>query len=203
MIVIAICGTALCWECQQVHISPNMAWLHTVPWQDRTWLGPCHTHTLHNTCYAKWGRGHYKPHIKKKRGMGHYIPHKQGMRRYTTQKGTMGIFYATHETNNRTLNTQQNKESLCTTNLILMKFTVTPRRFREVHHVPSCSLFRGCQFIVHTRPQSSWTSLQPDNTGHRWQLQPLPNSCPNININSASSSWGGPGFTILNHNFMC
>lgn len=54
--------------------------------------------------------------------MGHYIPHKQGMRRYTTQKGTMGIFYATHETNNRTLNTTKQRK------LVYNKFD-----FDEIH----------------------------------------------------------------------
>ena len=148
------------WNCTLLRMSAGahfsqhgMATYSTMTRPNMTRAMP-HTHTP-QYMLCKMGQRTLQTTHKKKRGMGHYIPHKQGMRRYTTQKGTMGIFYATHETNNRTLNTQQNKESLCTTNLILMKFTVTPRRFREVHHVPSCSLFRGCQFIVHTRPQSS------------------------------------------------
>ena len=116
------------WNCTSLRMSAGahfsqhgMATYSTMTRPNMTLAMP--HHTLYNTCYAKWGRGHYKPHIKKKKGMGHYTPHKQGMRRYTTQKGTMGIFYATRETNNGTLSTQQNKESLRKTNLILMKFT--------------------------------------------------------------------------------
>ena len=120
------------------HFSQHgMATYSTMTRPNMTWAMP-HTHTP-QYMLCKMGQRTLQTTHKKKKGMEHYTPHKQGMRRYTTQKWTMGIFYATHETNNGTLNTQQNEESL-RTSLILIKFTVTPRRFRERYIISPTAL---------------------------------------------------------------
>ena len=159
-----------------------------------------HTTAQHNTCYAKWGRGHYTlhkmgqrtwqtthkgtghdtPHIKRARDItphikrawvGHYTPHKNRAWDVAQHKRTKGIFYATLETNNRTLNTQQNKKLVYNK----LDFDEIHRNIQEIYRevrtsYPQLLPIQG--WSVHCA-QSPWTSLTTPITGGNCACFPI------------------------------